>query len=228
MTLRKNYTSGYIGNSQSGGGIFDINNLIKPVIQFVSSYGQVVNNLSSLAITIPSGIQSGDLILAMVAGGDATTSLTGTDASNFTTDTSTNNQFIAYKYADGTESSRTLTANRSTSSRWGVLYFVCRNAVWNASVDKDFLSNINPASNPIVTQTAPTNSSILVGLFGGDTNGTDVFVPSQYTELYRLSSGDADMSAGYEIVTSAGTYSRQWTSAASRNINGYINLAIGN
>jgi len=228
MSLRKNYTRGYIGFSTSLGGVFDISTTAaKRPIEYISSYGQVVNNSSSQAITIPSGIQSGDLILAMVAGEDATTSLTGTDASNFTIDTSTSNQFIAYKYADGTESLRTLTATRTNSSRWGVLYFVCRYAVWNASVDKDFLSNINPSTDPTVTQTAPSDSSILVGLFGGDTNSPDVFVPTEYTELYRLSISDADMSAGYEIVTSQGEYSRQWTSTATRSLNGYINLAIG-
>ena len=108
------------------------------------------------------------------------------------------------------------------------MYFVCRNGVWGPNVDKDFQTNINPSTNPTVSQTVAYDGGILVGLFGGDTNSPDVFVPSQYTELFRLSIVDADATAGYELIPTAGTYNRQWTSIASRAVNGYINLAISN
>ena len=229
MSLSKNTYRGYIGITTTSPGVFGIDETFKPAVEYVNSSGNVVNNGTSASFSIPSGIQAGDLILAMIAGGNlGTPSLTGTDAANFTTDTSTSSHFIAYKYADGTESARTLTANASVSGRWGYLYFVCRNGVWGPSVDKDFLTNINPSTNPTVSQTVAFNGGILVGLFGGDTNGDDVFVPSQYTELFRLSNNDADATAGYELIPTAGTYNRQWTSSANSTINGYINLAISN
>lgn len=135
---------------------------------------------------------------------------------------------MGFKYANGTESARTLTANASTSGIWGALYFVCRNGFWGTSVDKDFLANINPSSNPTSSQTVADDGGILVGLFGGDTGLPPIFVPSQYTELFRLSNSTADATAGYELIPTGGTYNRQWTSIATRSINGYINLAISN
>lgn len=234
MSLSKNLSRGYLGITTTTGGVFRVDEAPAKPVEYVNSSGNVVNNNTTASFTIPSGIQAGDLILAMVAGSNqssftlGTISLTGTDAANFTTDTSTNNHFIAYKYADGTESSRTLTANTTVSGRWGYLYFVCRNGVWSANVDKDFQTNINPSTNPTVSQTVAHSGGILVGLFGGDTNNPDVFVPSQYTELFRLSSVDADATAGYELIPDAGTYNRQWTSIATRAANGYINLAISN
>lgn len=216
-----------LGIAGLGGGIFRTGKPLLP-IQYVNSSGNVVNNNSTASFTIPSGIQSGDLIIAMMAGNLATASLTGTDAANFTTDTSTSDHFIAYKYADGTESSRTLTANASSGDRWGYLYFVCRNGVWGPSVDKDFLNDIDPSTNPTVSQTVAYDGGILVGLFGGDTNGPVINVPSQYTQLFANSVNDAYSTAGYELISTAGTYNRQWTSTATRAINGYINLAISN
>lgn len=199
-------------------------------VEFIGGNGKVLNRVNDSGfLTIPSGIVSGDLIIVMAAGDNfGSASLEGTDASNFITDTSDTHHFIAYKYADGTEIDRTLNIKTTaTGSRWGAMYFVCRNAIWN-DVHRVFLTDIAPNTNPTVTQTLARNrkKGILVGLFGGDTNGDGVFVPSQYTELFGVRGGDAYATGGYEIVDGFNSYERQWTGLGSRALNGYINLAV--
>lgn len=198
-------------------------------VEFIGGNGKVLNNNNNSGfLTIPSGIVSGDLIIVMAAGDNfGSASLAGTDASNFITDTSGTHHFIAYKYANGTEIDRTLNIITTLSRRWGVMYFVCRNATWN-DVHRVFLTDIQPNTNPTVTQTLARNlkKGILVGLFGGDTDSDEVFVPSQYTELFNEGSGDAYSTGGYEIVDGFNSYERQWTGLGSQANNGYINLAI--
>lgn len=174
------------------------------------------SNISSLSLNVPSGVQNGDLLIAVVfaTGGNAgdwvQTSWTWASEQN----SANPNLGVAYRTASSEPASYAFTI--TNSRRMGGFIMAFRGATW------DTVGTL-AASTTATGITVAANNSILFATWGINNSSVTFTAPTNMTEVARYSGSNGCNFAAYRQNVNAGASgSRTVTTSSTTGIGGIL------
>jgi hypothetical protein len=168
---------------------------IEKTITFLGSYSTKVSS-TTLTLDVPSGVQVGDLLIAVVSAGGG--SVGDWIQTSFTWAVEQNNAVpnlaVAYRIATTSEPA-SYNFTTTNSRNLGGTMLLYRNAIW----DKigTLLIDGNAGSMTATGVTSAKSDSLLFGVWSTPTNGTTISTPTGMTPLVDQSA----TAPAYEIFT---------------------------
>lgn len=181
----------------------------RPTFVGVSQTDSSASNISSLTLNVPSGVQNGDLLIAVVFAGNnavddwAQTSWTWAIEQN----NAVPNLGIAYRTASSEPASYSFTTTQAT--RLGGMIMAFRGAAW------DVTGTIATATYTASSITVSQANSILIGAWGVDAANVTWTAPSGMTEVSKYQGGNRANFAVYREDVNAGSTGTRAASTAS-------------
>ena len=188
---------------------------LKAIPEFVSaSTGQVASG-ASLIISAPAGLADGDLLFAVLVGGVANQTISG---SGWTSEASRQASSFAVlsKIAAASDANYTFTFSNSANAKGGAI--VC----YRNDPIIDIIGSITGTTSTtgVAPSVSPSRAGVLLGFFSGTGTVTIVTPPSGMTQRALQGTGNAK-AAVYELTPSppgaTGTRSIVWSSSTTVN-----------